>query len=150
MFYTIPEVAKKWKLNERDFFNYCVLNHTSKLLSNPDISSSGTNTFLLESGLAYTIVSEFLTKDVDLPTSDELHQLQKDAIEAMATYFAKLNVTSSFDFNQDMRLENEPDFPAADFMCDPSCLGDFLSDMENDIYTRTAEIQKEFAETIKR
>ena len=150
MFYTIPEVAKKWKLDETELFDFCVRNHTSNLLNNPDISASGVNIYVLKGDHAYTIVSDFLTKDVDLPTSDELHTLQKDAITAIATYFAKLNVTSSFDFNQDMRLDNEPDCDPAEFMNDPDCLGDFLSDMEKDIYSRTDEIQREFAESIKK
>jgi hypothetical protein len=150
MFYTITEVAKKWKLDIADFDKFVHTNHSSVLLSNPDISASGYDTHLIKSDAAYTIVSDFLTKDVNLPTSDELHTLQKDAITAIATYFAKLNVTSSFDFNMDMRLEGDHEMSPAEFMNDPSCLGDFLSDMEQDIYARTSEIQKEFAKTINK
>ena len=148
MFYTVSEVAKKWKLNEVEFFDFVDEFHVESLLPNPDISASGVNQYIISDKSTYTIVSNFLTKDVVLPTSDDLNVLQKEAIDAIATYFAKLNVTSSFDFNQDMRLEGEHEMSPAEFMNDPSCLGDFLSDMEQEIYARTDEIQKEFAKTI--
>ena len=150
MFYTLTEVAKKWKLDRVEFLDFTLGNHFDKLLSNPDVSASGADSYVISDSVAYGLVNKFMTKDVQLPTNDELRTLEEAAITAMATYLASMNVASSFDFNQDMRLEGEDDCDPADFMCQRDVMGDHVSDMEDSIYSLTATIQKKLAEEIKK
>ena len=148
MFYTLTEAANKYQVDAFQFSQFLLENHHNVMLDNPDISASGTDACLISDDKLYGTMAKFLTKDVALPTNDQIQQLEKTAVHAMALYLATRNVASSFDFNMDMRLEHGSELhqtPPADFMADLDCTKDMLADMDNDIHAEMVKIQNKLA-----
>lgn len=130
MYYTLDEVATKYKLPTEEFVKYVIDNHQNLIHLSPTHEGpwSRKNDCIISDSDARLVVNNF-KKPPNLVSDEELERVRENLICLAADYWIQFCRHTAHDINMDMLMGGEdPDINVNAMMVDEGFIGDIFED----------------------